>query len=415
MQTKDLLAITKDHGAPIYVYDGNQIVEQYTKLETAFKQIENLKIRFAMKALPNISILKLLRKLGSGLDAVSIQEVRLGLHAGFDPKSIIYTPNGVSFEELEKVAKLGIQINIDNLETLEKFGNQYPEIPVCIRINPHISAGGNEKIQVGKIDSKFGISVHQLPHIITIMENTKMCINGLHMHPGSDILDLDVFMKTSDILFQNASLFKDLTFLDLGGGFKVPYKINDKQTDLKNLGEKLAKKFNKLCKELNKELTLAFQPGKFLVSQSGYFLTKVNVVKQTTSKVFACVDSGLNHLIRPMFYDAYHQISNISRPDGEKRFYNVVGYICETDTFATDRKIADIQQGDILCFKNAGAYCFSMASNYNSRFRPAEVLWYNNKAHLIRERENFDDILRHQIEVDVFNETKDKKPSKVKA
>ena len=148
-------------------------------------------------------------------------------------------------------------------------------------------------------------------------------------------------------------------------------------------------------------MTLAFEPGKFLVSEAGYFLAKVNVVKQTTSTVFAGIDSGFNHLIRPMLYGAQHHIENISNPKGKERYYSVVGYICETDTFASNIRLTEIHEGDILCFRNAGAYCFSMASNYNSRLKPAEVLWKDGKGHLIRERETFDDILKNQVMLEI--------------
>ena len=269
-----------------------------------------------------------------------------------------------------------------------------------MRINPHIMAGGNSKISVGHIDSKFGISIHQIPHILRIVENTQMNINGIHMHTGSDILDIDVFLYASEILFETAKQFKNLDFIDFGSGFKVPYKLGDIETNIEELGEKLSNKFNQFCKYYGKDLTLAFEPGKFLVSESGNFLTTVNAVKQTTSTVFAQIDSGFNHLIRPMLYGSHHDIINISNPKGRERFYTVVGYICETDTFGNNRRINEINEDDVLCFKNAGAYCFSMASNYNSRYRPAEVLWHNNKAHLIRKRETFDDILKNQVEID---------------
>jgi diaminopimelate decarboxylase len=327
--------------------------------------------------------------------------VQLGLIAGFAPEMIIYTPNGVSMEEIEEVAALGVQINIDNLSILEQFGAKHPQTPVCIRINPHVMAGGNSNISVGHIDSKFGISIHQMPHLLRIVENTGMHINGIHMHTGSDILDVEVFLYAAEILFEAASQFKDLEFLDFGSGFKVPYKKDDIQTDVEELGKKLSKRFNAFCAEYGRNLTLAFEPGKFLVSEAGYFLAKVNVVKQTTSTVFAGIDSGFNHLIRPMFYGSHHHIENISNPKGKERFYSVVGYICETDTFASNRRIAEIKEGDILCFRNAGAYCFSMASNYNSRVRPAEVLWHEGKGHLIRQRETLDDILRNQVIIDL--------------
>ena len=400
MEHTTLLQITKDFESPIYVYDAEKIKFQYKRLTSAFDKVKQLKLNYAVKALSNISVLKLFNQLGSGLDTVSIQEVQLGLKAGFSPKQIIFTPNGVSLAEIEKAAKLGVQINIDNLSVLEEFGTKHPKTPVCIRINPHVMAGGNTNISVGHIDSKFGISIHQIPHLLRIVENTKMNINGIHMHTGSDILDIDVFLYASEILFDTATNFKNLEFIDFGSGFKVPYKEGDIETNIEELGEKLSKRFNEFCKTYGKSLTLAFEPGKFLVSEAGYFLTKVNVVKQTTSTVFAQVDSGFNHLIRPMLYGSQHEIINISNPSGRQRFYSVVGYICETDTFANNRRISEITEDDILAFKNAGAYCFSMASNYNSRYRPAEVLWHNKKAHLIRKRETFNDLIKNQVEID---------------
>lgn len=399
MKNKDLLAIAKEFGAPVYVYDADKIKSQYERLSTAFSNVPHLKLNYAVKALSNISVLRLMNSLGAGLDTVSIQEVELGLAAGYNASDIIFTPNGVSLEELEEAALLGVQINIDNLSLLEQFGSKHPNTPVCIRINPHVMAGGNANISVGHIDSKFGISIHQIPHILRIVELTGMNINGIHMHTGSDILDIDVFLYASEILFDTAKHFKDLDFIDFGSGFKVPYKEGDIETNIEELGKKLSSRFNDFCKEYGKDLTLGFEPGKFLVSEAGKFLVKVNVVKQTTSTVFAQVDSGFNHLIRPMLYGAKHHISNISNPIGKDRFYSVVGYICETDTFATNVKIAEINEGDILALDNAGAYCFSMASNYNSRFKPAEVLWYNDQAHLIRERESMEDLLRNQIDL----------------
>ena len=401
MDNSILLKISKKYKSPIYIYDGEKIENQYNRLKKAFSGIKKLKINYACKALSNISILNFIRKLGSGLDTVSIQEVELGIKSGYEPKNIIYTPNGVSIEEIEKVSKMGVQINIDNLSILEQFGTKFPKTPVCIRINPHIMAGGNNNISVGHIDSKFGVSVHQIPHVLRIVENTSMIINGVHMHTGSDILDIDVFIHAAEILFDTALKFKNLEFIDFGSGFKVPYKIADIETNIEELGEKLSKRFNNFCENYGKDIELAFEPGKFLVSSAGFFLTKVNAIKQTTSTVFAQVDSGFNHLIRPMFYGSHHEIVNISNPKGKNRFYTVVGYICETDTFANNRRISEISEGDILAFKNAGAYCFTMSSNYNSRYRPAEVLLYKNNYHLIRKKENMTDILNNQILIDI--------------
>ena len=399
MKNSDLIDIAQEFGNPIYVYDSEKIKFQYERLTSAFKDIGNLRINYATKALSNLSVLKYMKLLGAGLDTVSIQEVRLGLAAGFEPQAIIYTPNGVSLKEIEAVAQMGVQINIDNLSLLEQFGARHPNTPVCIRINPHVMAGGNSNISVGHIDSKFGISIHQIPHLLRIVENTAMNINGIHMHTGSDILDIGVFLHAAEILFDTAKLFKNLAFLDFGSGFKVPYHDNDIETNIEELGEKLSSRFISFCEEYGSDLQLIFEPGKFLVSQAGYFVTQVNVVKQTTSTVFAQVDSGFNHLIRPMLYGSHHHIENISNPEGKERFYSVVGYICETDTFGSNRKIAEIKEGDLLVVKNCGAYCFSMASNYNSRYRPAEILWHEGKAHLIRKMESFEDILQNQVEI----------------
>ena len=402
MKNSKLIQAASEFGSPLYVYDANKIKSQYSRLINSFKDIKSLQLNYAVKALSNVSILKYIIDLGSGIDAVSIQEVHLALKAGVNPEKIIYTPNGVSLSEIKLASELGVKINIDNLSVLEDFGNSNPKIPICIRINPHIMAGGNSNISVGHIDSKFGISIHQIPHLIRIVENTKIRINGVHMHTGSDILDIDVFLRAAEILFETAIHFKNLDFIDFGSGFKVPYYPGDSETNIEELGNKLSKRFNSFCKSYGKNVTLIFEPGKFLVSEAGKFICKVNSIKQTTSTVFAQVDSGFNHFIRPMMYGANHFIENISNPNDIQRYYSIVGYICETDTFASNRKVSTINIGDLLCFNNAGAYCHTMSSNYNSRYRPAEALFINDQIKLIRRRENLDDLIRNQI--DIFNE-----------
>jgi diaminopimelate decarboxylase len=398
---QQLETLAQEYGAPLYVYDAAVIKNQYNRLLKAFKNVKKVKLNYACKANTNLNILKYFKRLDSGLDTVSIQEVRLGLLAGFKPREIIYTPNGVSLEEIKQAVDLGVRINRDNLSVLETFGHEIKNYPVCIRINPHILAGGNTKISTGHIDSKFGISIYQLPHILRVVNNTGIKVEGVHMHTGSDILDVEVFLQGAEILFNAAKDFQDLDYLDFGSGFKVPYKEGDYETDINYLGKKLGERFNEFQKEYHKELTLMFEPGKFLVSQSGFFLASVNVIKQTTSTVFAEIDSGFNHLIRPMFYNAYHNIINISNPGGRQRFYTVVGYICETDTFGSNRKINEVRESDILCFENAGAYCFSMSSNYNSRLKPAEVLLLDGKPHLIRRREKLEDLLVTTEEISI--------------
>jgi len=399
LSNEQLISVANEYGTPVYVYHAEKIEEQLNSLQTAFKGCR-AKFFYACKSLTNINILKLIKQLGANLDCVSINEVQLGLRAGFTPEQILFTPNCVDFEEIEAGKALGVNINIDNISILERFGNKYGgSYPVCIRLNPHIMAGGNFKISTGHIDSKFGISIHQVRHIERIVQSTKLNVTGLHMHTGSEIKDVNVFLQGLDVMFEMATHFPNLGFIDLGSGFKVPYQEGDVQTDVQSLGKKVAEAFADYEKETGKQLTVWFEPGKYLVSESGYFVVKANVIKQTTATVFVGVNSGFNHLIRPMFYEAYHRIENISNPDGPERIYTVVGNICETDTFAWDRKINEVREGDYLVFYNAGAYGFEMSSNFNSRLKPAEVLVKNGEAHLIRKRDVFEDLLKNQVEV----------------
>ncbi len=401
IQGVSLDALAKEYGTPLYVYDGEKILSQIKLLQEAFSTV-NLQIKYATKALSNINILKLVKNAGAGVDAVSIEEVKLCLKAGFTPNQIMFTPNCVSFEEIQQAVEYGVMINIDNIPMLEHFGKFYQnQVPICIRLNPHIMAGGNAKISVGHIDSKFGISILQLKNVLKAVESHNLDVNGLHIHTGSDILDADVFLKGAEIVFDAAREFRDLRFLDFGGGFKVGYKEGDITTDIMDVGTKVSNAFRDFCEEYGRELEIWFEPGKFIVSEAGYLLVRANVIKPTPASTFVGVNSGLNHLIRPMMYDAYHGVENISRREGPEHVYTIVGYICETDTIAADRKLKEVQEGDILAIKNAGAYCFSMSSNYNSRLRPAEVMILNGKANLIREAETFEDIMKHQIDIGI--------------
>ena len=394
--------IAEEFGTPVYVYDGDKIISQYKRLVSAFSGI-TFKVKYACKANTNINILKLLRMQGCGLDTVSINEVKLGLMAGFPKEEIVFTPNSVAISEVFEAAEMGVRLNIDNLSILEKFGKKYGNsIPVCIRINPHIVAGGNKKIQTAHLDSKFGISIHQMDKVVKIVTENNIHIESVHLHSGSDIKDVESFMQGLDALFEVSKHFRDLRYIDFGSGFKVPYKEGDVETNIEELGARVSEKFQAFCKNYGKEIELWCEPGKFLVSESGFLLTTANVLKETAAEtVIVGVNSGLNHLIRPMMYDSYHEILNISNPGAATNAYSVVGYICETDTFGVNRSMNEVREGDIIAFRNAGAYGFSMSSNYNSRFRPAEVLVYNGKAQLIRKREEFEDLLAKQVEVEL--------------
>jgi diaminopimelate decarboxylase len=397
LTNEQLINIAGEYGTPVYVYHAEKIAEQYSKLKAAFANCDT-RFFYACKSLTNINILKYVKGLGASLDCVSTNEVRLGLMAGFAPGDILYTPNCVDFAEITEAVELGVNINLDNISLLEQFGNKYGNnYPICIRLNPHIMAGGNFKISTGHVDSKFGISIHQVRHIHRIVKTFNIKVQGIHMHTGSEIKDIGVFLEGLEVMLGIAASFPDLEFIDMGSGFKVPYQPGDPETDVDSLGSKVTQAFAQYEKETGRHLQVWFEPGKYLVSESGYFLVKANVIKQTPATVFVGVNSGFNHLVRPMFYDAYHHIANISNPSGPERIYTVVGNICETDTFAWDRKLNEVREGDYLVFYNAGAYGFEMSSNFNSRLKPAEVMLQDGHARLIRSRDTFDDLLKNQV------------------
>ena len=394
------LDLAKEYGTPLYVYDKAKIEVRYEKLTQAFKG-RDVRFFYACKALGNINILRVIKNTGCGLDTVSINEVKLGLKVGFDPKNIIFTPNCVAFDEIQEAVELGVHINIDNISILEQFGNHYQDkYPVIVRFNPHIMAGGNYNISTGHIDSKFGISIHQLRHVLRVVKTLNISVEGIHMHTGSEIKDMEVFLQGLEVMLSIAREFPNLKILDLGSGFKVPYKEDEKETDVQKLRDIITEPIEEFQKERNSKVEVWFEPGKYLVSEAGTFLVKANVIKPTPATVFVGVDSGFNHLIRPMLYGSYHKIDNISNPNGTERIYTIVGNLCETDTFAWDRMLTEVNEGDILAFHNAGAYCFEMSSNYNARFKPAEVLISGKKHGLIRKREDMDDLLKNTIEIE---------------
>lgn len=394
---EQLKEIAEQFGTPVYVYHAEQITAQYQRLTDAFSGM-NTTFFYASKALTNLNILKHIRNIGCNVDCSSLNEALLAAKAGFAPQQILYTSNNVDFNEIVAAATLGAHINIDSISNLQKFADKYgSSYPVGIRLRPNIMAGGNLKISTGHNKSKFGIPVENVNEVVDLMKKTGVKIKTLHIHTGSEIKDVEVFAKGIEILFELVPLFPDLEVIDLGGGFKVPYLPGEKGTDINLLAEKVKEEFDALETRTGKKLRIWFEPGKFLVSEAGYFVTQVTVLKESGDIRFAGINSGLNHLIRPMFYGSYHHIENISNNNGPELVYNVVGNICETDDFAEDRPLHKINEGDYLAFYNAGAYGIEMASNYNSRFKPAEVLVKNGQYHLIRRRDTIEDLLQTQV------------------
>lgn len=397
MSNEDLIALGEKYGTPLYVYHAEKIAGQYAKLKDAFSSFDAT-IFYACKALTNINVLRYIRSIGCNVDCSSLNEVLMAVQAGFPPERILYTSNNIAFDELEEVAGHHVNINIDSISNLRKFAINFGgSYPVGVRLRPNIMAGGNLKISTGHDASKFGIPLERIDEIHQLVNETGLRIKTLHIHTGSDIKDVDVFMKGINILYELAGQFPQLECLDLGGGFKVKYKTGDHETDITDLGKKLGESVKQYEAASGRKLKLWFEPGKFIVSEAGYFITRVNVIKETPNVTFVGLNTGLNHLIRPMFYDAWHTITNISNPDGPVKKYTITGNICETDTFATDRELGEVREGDFLVFRNAGAYCFEMSSNYNSRFKPAEILMEHGQPRIIRKADVFDDLLRNQV------------------
>jgi diaminopimelate decarboxylase len=399
MNIKKLKEAEIKFGNPLYVYDLSIIENQFKELKNGFRNIKNFKINFAAKSLSNISILKFMKKLGAGLDTVSIEEVKIGLICGFNNEDITFTPNGVSFNEIEEAYNLKVKINLDSLESIKDFSKKYSSYPISIRVNPNILSGGNKNVSVGHDESKFGIPLDYLDEIAEMENKKNIIIEGIHIHTGSDIVELDNFQEAFKKIFLVAKKFKNVKILNFGGGLKIPYFEGDSKTNILNLSNSIKKLINDNSFVTENNLKIILEPGKFLVGESGYFLTKVNYVKKTPNKVFVQLNSGFNHFIRPIFYDSYHEIINITNPNDKEYEYDVVGYVCEQDNFALKRKISNVRKGDILCFKNAGAYCSSMSSNYNSRIKPAEACIWKNKLVKIKERENLNNILNGQIDI----------------
>lgn len=386
-----------EFGSPLYVYDEGTINRQIAQMKSGIPYKDVL-FCYAMKANSNLAILKTMQRSGLGVDCVSKGELILALKAGFNPSVIRFTPTFASREEIAFAAQHQAQITLDSIGLLDWFTDEFPDAPIGLRMNPSVMAGAYEKTSTGHAKAKFGLAMDYVDDIQERVSQKNIKINGLHIHSGSDILEIDQFMAAVEVLLKVAPLFKSLEYIDLGSGFKVPYFDGDKETDIVVLGQMVSQRFNLFCEDYGRPLRLVFEPGKFLVSKSGHFLVTCTGVKENGGITFAGVDSGFNHLIRPMFYGAYHTIRNISNPEATLHKYDIVGNICETDTFASDRMVPQIRPGDILSFENAGAYCYSMASSYNTRPKPAEVyLRIDGTTQLIRRRETVEDILALQV------------------
>lgn len=358
---------------PVYVYDSEIINRRYSELSAAFKY-QPTEIHYACKANDNLRILRLLRKLGAHAETVSAGEISKGLAAGFRPDRISYTSTSVSDEELKFVVRKKIFITIDSLSQLERYGRMNPGAKIALRLNQGIGAGHHSHVITGGPDSKFGIELRDLSRAAASAKRFRLQIVGLHQHIGSNILDDKILLSAAKILIKTAGKFKNLEFLNFGGGFGVPYR-GERSLDIKRLGNALSAEFSKFCRTYGRQLKLVIEPGRYLVADSGRLLVQVAEIKRNSRHNFVGVNSGFNHLLRPAMYGAYHEIVNLSNPSGRREKVWIVGNLCESgDVFAKDRKIAKCRMGDILAIFHAGAYGYVMSSEYNSRPKPKEIL-----------------------------------------
>lgn len=390
-----LLSIAQTFGTPTYVYDLKKIKHQFDYLRNVINWPQ-LDICYAMKANFNPDILNFLNSIGAHIDAVSPGDLQMAMQCGFDVSKIIYTANNMKESEVDEVAQTGVLFNIDALSRLEKYGKKYPGSQVCLRFNPDVVDGEHDKIKTGGDLTKFGILLESADEAAQIAERYRLKVVGLHEHTGSGLIKSDSILKAMKNIMSIASpqRFPDLEFLDFGGGFKVAYNPDEKQVDYKKIGSRITGLFSEFCSTYGRPLRLKFEPGKFLTAQAGALLIEVNTIKQNRSRTICGTDSGFPQLIRPMFYDAYHHIENISNPDGEKHTYDICGNICETgDRFAENRKISQISEGDILAICDAGAYCYAMGGFYNLRPMPAEVIIESESFYLSRKRLSSRDLI----------------------
>lgn len=376
LDEKKLLELARRYGTPLFVYDADLVRERYRDLYR-FIPYEKLEIHYAMKANYQPGILEALRDEGCGIDAVSPAEVELALRLGFPKEKVIYTANNMTDSEFERVYATGVTINLDSLSRLEKMAKAHPGSRVCLRFNPDVCDGDNEKTMTGGDLTKFGILLGDADEARRIVSAGKLRVVGLHSHTGSGLQKAESVLRSMKNLMAIATKenFPKLEFMDFGGGFKVPYKPDEPRIDYVSMGAGIARLFAEFCAGYGRELKLLFEPGKYLAAECGFLLTEVNTIKRNRSRVIAGCDSGFPQLIRPVLYGAYHRISNLSNPDGAEHCYDVCGNICETgDRFAEQRMLPEIREYDILAIANAGAYCYSMGGVYNLRTMPAEAV-----------------------------------------
>jgi len=402
----DVHDLASQYQTPLYVIDEDRIKNNYKRLYNAFSShYKNFKMYYACKANTNLSVMRILEKAGSGIDAVSPGEIYTSLLAGFDPSKIIYTGNNVTDNELEFAVESGVKINLDSISQLKRLSN-IPEaegMDISFRVNPMVGAGHHDHCITGGILSKFGIMEEEAVDVYKMAKELGFNPIGIHTHIGSGILDPEPFKLAVTVLMDIAGKVSEqadiqFDFIDFGGGIGIPYTPEESKLDINNFGEEITALYKSKLEEyeLGKP-TMCIEPGRYIVGDASILLTRVNTIKQSYRK-FAGVDAGFNTLLRPTMYGSYHHIVVADKPFAKPvQKIDIAGDVCESgDLFARDRMMPNIIEGDLLAILNAGAYAFSMASQYNSRPRPAEILVSKGQSDIIRERETFSDVLAKQ-------------------
>jgi diaminopimelate decarboxylase len=395
--------LTEKYKTPLFVYNENILRKSCRELKSLISY-PNFTVNYSLKANSNLELIKIVRSEGLRVDAMSPGEIYINMMAGYKPEEILYISNNVDEDEFRYAINAGVKISVDSVSQLEMFGKINPGGRVAFRLNPGVGAGHHEKVTTAGRKTKFGIEMNSMPEVKRIIKEYNLKLIGINQHIGSLFMDSEAFLKSTGSILTIARQFEDLEFIDLGGGFGIPYNKQSDQPrlNLNELGGKLSDLIHSWVAEYGKDIEFKIEPGRYIVAESSILLGRVNAIKTNYSIKYIGTDLGFNVLIRPVMYDSHHDIE-IYRENGTpsliEETVNIVGNICETgDIIAKDRKLPEIFERDILGVLDSGAYGYSMSSNYNSRLRPSEVLiGSDGNPRIIRRRDTLDDLVRNFI------------------
>lgn len=396
-----LLGVAAKAGTPTYVYDAGIVRNRCRYFRESFSAFPS-RLLYAVKANANPSLLRVILEEVEGLEVVSAGEVELARRLGVSSDRILYSPNNITDEEMTFVAVRDVLFNIGELSRLERFGERYPGADVSVRLNLWVGAGHHRHVVTGGEHSKFGLPGDRLEVIVETARRHNLRIIGIHQHIGSGFESAAQYLEAIDLLLGAAASFPDLRFVNVGGGIGIPYREDNRPFDLPAVSAGLASRLASYQDRTGRPITCWLEPGRYLVAESGVLLVQATAVKKLGNKTYVGTDSGFNHLLRPTLYGAYHEVFNLSNPDGNLVTYEIAGNVCESgDLFASDRPVQEVHVGDILAILDTGAYGMAMASHYNMRALPAEILIDGDEMIEIRRRETYDELVdRHLRETD---------------